>query len=86
MHVIIADKELIQKLRKMPDNRTEVKEGDVVYGIWFGDDRWRKFEVERLYPYRNQEETGLGFCSDDKAGVHSVGDIGYAYHIVKLDN
>ena len=81
--VEITDKKFLLSLRKLPDCREEVNEGDIVFGIWFGDDKWWKFKAEKLDYGRPicdaDSEMGLGFSLDI-----SCYDIGYAYHIVKM--
>lgn len=79
----ITDESVWKSLRQQPDSRDEVKDGDMCYGLWFGDDRWWKFRANVLdYGHtisKDDDEMGLGFSNDD-----SCYDIGYAYHIVKI--
>jgi hypothetical protein len=77
----VKDKLMVAVLNQQSDNRKEIKEGDEVYGIWYDDQRWFKFIVERFREYQDEYKTGLGI-TDDKSNK----DIGNAFRVVKLRN
>ncbi len=74
----------ISMLKGLPDNRDKAKEGDIAIAIWFPDEKWYAFKVEKLGD-AEEDTMGLGFGSDDKVGIPgTVYDLGLAYHVIVL--
>lgn len=81
-HVLPDHKEAL--FRGIPDNRSEAKEGDIALGVWFPNETWFAFKIEKLNT-KGEPSMGLGFASSKGVGTdNSIYDIGDAFHIIVL--
>ena len=73
-HVINGSK----PFKEIPDNRETAKEGDVAIAIWYPEEEWYAFKLEKL-------DDGLGFSGANGIGeTDTVYNLKDAYHAIIL--